>query len=385
MKQTAQAPGWDGALLTSAMVLTGIGVVMNYSTTAALDLDVALPRLAQRHVAGVVAAGLVAVIAARLPLDFWRRHATHFWLLCAGLLAITPWFGIEAGGARRWLAVPGLPISIQPSEPARLAVMIAVAALLAKATPRSLASPSRLAHICALVAVPVGFLLLQPDLSSSLMLCASAGLVLFAAGLPMRLLALPAALATLCTALFIAVNAYARARVRGFLDPWQRADSDGFQTIQSFVAFGRGGTFGVGLGDGRQKLFYLPEAHTDFILAVVAEEAGLVGVLAVIGAFAALCFAGLRVARCARDSFAVLLAVGCTALIAVPALCNAAVVMGLLPTTGLALPFLSHGSNSLVCTAAAVGILLRVARENGQAAQPARREAKTRKSRRVRA
>ena len=367
MSRSPEVAHWDGALITSATALTGLGVVMNYSTTAALDIGSAFPGLALRHLAGVALALLTAVAVARLPLRFWEKAAIPFWLVTVGLLLLTPWLGIDAGGARRWLALPGLPISIQPSEPARLAAVIAVSALLARATPRSLGSPRLLARVCALVAIPVGLLLLQPDLSGSIMLCAGAGLVLFAAGVPMRLLAIPAAAATACTALFIAAKPYALARVRGFLDPWQSADSDGFQTVQSFVAFGRGGTFGVGLGDGRQKLFYLPEAHTDFILSVVAEELGLLGVLLVIGAFAALCFAGLRVARQARERFALLLAVGCTAAITVPALCNAAVVMGLLPTTGLALPFLSHGSNSLVCTAVAVGILLRAARESESA------------------
>jgi len=362
-RSSPEVAPWDGALITSAMALTGLGVVMNYSTTAALEIGSAFPVLALRHVAGVGVALVVAVLAARTPLALWRRAALPFWMFCVGMLALTLVFGIEAGGARRWLPLPGLPVSIQPAEPARLAVVLAMAALLAHATQRSVGSPRLLFRVCGLVAVPVSLLLLQPDLSGSVLLCASAGLVLFAAGVPMRLLALPAAFATALTTLFIAVNAYARARVRGFLQPWERADSEAFQTIQSFVAFGRGGSFGVGLGDGRQKLFYLPEAHTDFILSVVAEELGLVGVLAVIGAFAALCFAGLRVARQAREPFALLLAVGCTAAIAVPALCNAAVVMGLLPTTGLALPFLSHGSNSLVCTALAVGILLRIARE----------------------
>ena len=251
--------------------------------------------------------------------------------------------------------MPGLPISLQPSELARLAAVLAVAALLARSSPRDLQQPALLGRVMLGIGLPIGFLLLQPDLSGSVMLCAVVGVMLFSAGFSLRLLAIPAGLAALGVAVFVAIKPYALARVRGFLDPWQSADSDGFQTIQSFVAFGRGGIFGVGLGDGQPEALLPAEAHTDFILSVVAEELGLVGVLAVIGAFAALCFAGLRVARQARDPFALLLAVGCTAAISVPALCNAAVVMGLLPTTGLALPFLSHGSNSLVCTAARPG------------------------------
>jgi cell division protein FtsW len=137
--------------------------------------------------------------------------------------------------------------------------------------------------------------------------------------------------------------------------------------VQSFVAFGRGGLFGVGIGDGRQKLFYLPEAHTDFILSVVAEELGLAGVCLVLGAFAAFALAGLRIAARTRDPFALLVAFGMTALVAVPAAMNAAVAMGCLPTTGFTLPFLSFGSNSLLVCGLAVGVLLRVSAREGPA------------------
>jgi cell division protein FtsW len=212
-----------------------------------------------------------------------------------------------------------------------------------------------------LVLLPVALLLSQPNFSSAGVLIALTGLLLFASGLPLRLFLVPGAVAVAGACAYVALRPYALARVRGFLDPWQSAQGDGFQLVQSFVAFGRGGSFGVGIGAGRQKLFFLPEAHTDFILSVVAEEMGLVGVLCVIGAFAGLAIFGLRVARRARDPFALLVATGMTALIVVPAALNAAVVMGLAPTTGLALPFLSHGSNSLICTGTALGILLGIA------------------------
>ena len=256
-----------------------------------------------------------------------------------------------------------MPVAIQAAELARLTTALVVAALLANATPKSLASWALLQRVALLVALPVALLLLQPDFGGAVMLCAVVGFVLFAAGLPLRVLALPVVAGALGAALYIAVRPYAAARVRGFVDPWQSAHAEGFQLVQSFVAFGRGGSFGVGLGNGLQKLSYLPEAHTDFILSVVAEELGLLGVLLVLGAFAALCWAGLRIARRARQPFALLAASACTALIVVPAICNAAVVMGLVPTKGLTLPFLSHGSNSLVCSALAIGILLRAGRE----------------------
>jgi cell division protein FtsW len=207
----------------------------------------------------------------------------------------------------------------------------------------------------------VALLLLQPDFGSAAILIGLVGLLLFVAGMPLRYLFLPALVAGAGAARYIAVNGYALDRVRGFLDPWATAGREGFQLVQSFVAFGRGGGLGVGIGDGRQKLFFLPEAHTDFVLSVVAEELGLVGVLVVLGAFAALFVAGTRVAGRARDPFCQLVAFGMTVLVALPAMVNAGVVMGLLPTTGFTLPFISFGANSLIVCSIAVGVLLRIA------------------------
>jgi cell division protein FtsW len=218
--------------------------------------------------------------------------------------------------------------------------------------------------------LPAGLLLLQPDLGNAVLLVVLVGALFFVGGVPLRRLAGLGALVGAAVATFVALRPYALLRWRGFLAPWQNARAEGFQLVQSFVAFGRGGTFGVGLGDGRQKLSYLPEAHTDFILSVVAEEVGLVGVLLVLGAFAALVVAGLRVARRAREPFVVLVAFAMTALVAVPAAVNAGVAMGVLPTTGFALPFLSVGSNSLVMCALAVGILLRIASYEAPPAHP---------------
>jgi len=375
--QATRSP--DGAVVASALVLTAVGVLMNYSTTAALEIGETLPPLAVRHAAGVAFALLCAALAARLPLRVWESSALWLWTGSTALLIATLLFGLEANGARRWLLIPGLPVAIQAAEPARLATALAVAAVLANATPKSLGSRALLQRVALLVAPPVALMLLQPDFGGAVMLCAVVGLVLFAAGLPLRTLALPGAVGAAGIALYVAVRPYAQARVRGFIDPWQSAHDEGFQLVQSFVAFGRGGTFGVGVGNGLQKLDYLPEAHTDFILSVIAEELGLVGVLGVLGCFAALCWAGLRIARHARQPFPLLVATACTALVVVPALCNAAVVMGLLPTKGLTLPFLSHGSNSLVCSALAVGILLRAGREPSGVPRQARAATGTRR------
>ncbi len=348
----------DGGVVSAAALLAAFGVVMIYSTTAPLAMGDALPPHFVRHLAALTGCvGLVA-LALRLPLDLWRRLALPFWGLGVVLLAATLAFGVEANGARRWLPVPGLPVSLQAAELARFATLVAVTAMLARANPDD---GRALLRALLLAALPVGLLVLQPDFGSTALLALLVGMLLFAAGVPLRrLFALGAAGAAL-VACYIAARPYALARWKGFLAPWENARTEGFQLVQSFVAFGRGGTLGVGLGDGRQKLFYLPEAHTDFILSVVAEELGLVGVLLVLGAFAALAVAGLRVARRAEDRFAQLLAFGMTAFLVVPAAVNAGVVMGLLPTTGFSLPFVSFGSNSLAVCALALGVLLRVA------------------------
>ncbi len=207
-------------------------------------------------------------------------------------------------------------------------------------------------------------LLLQPDLGNAVLLALLVAMLLIVAGLPVRTLIAPGIAGVLGIAAYIASNPYAMRRLMAVFDPWKDAQGAGFQLVQSIVAFNRGGLFGVGLGNGRQKLFYLPEAHTDFILSLVAEELGLVGVLVVLGAFTALLIFGTRIARRARSRFALLMAFATTSLLAVPAVVNAAVVMGLLPTKGLTLPFLSYGGTSLVICCTILGVLLGISRQS---------------------
>jgi len=350
----------DGAVLGSAALLSALGLVMIYSATAPLSMGRALPPHFVRHLVALVAAAAVLLVALRVPLEAWRRAALPLWVASTLLLLVCPLLGVEANGARRWLAVPGLPFRLQPAELAKFSTVLAVAAVHAQLSERAVRRGRGMVLSAALFAPPALLLVLQPDFGNAVVLCALVGLVLFAAGTPLRRLLLPALAAGGAAAAYVAARPYALARLRGFLDPWETARAEGFQLVQSFVAFGRGGTTGVGLGDGRQKLFYLPEAHTDFILSVVAEELGLVGVLVVLGAFAAFAVAGTRIALRAREPFPLLLAFGMTTLVAVPAAVNAGVVTGVLPTTGLTLPFLSFGGNSLLVCALAVGILLRI-------------------------
>jgi cell division protein FtsW len=347
----------DGGVIAAYSILAGIGLVMIYSLTAPLAATSAMPPQFVRQLAALATSILVLIAALRVPLTMWRRLALPLWGASSVLLLATLIVGIEVNGARRWIELPGL--RLQAAEVAKFATVLAVAVLLT-ATPSRRARLKPVVRAAALCIPPVALLLLQPDFGSSLVLCASVGALLFAAGTPMRLLIPPAALAVGGAAVYIALRPYAHERWIGFLDPWATATREGYQLVQSFVAFGRGGFFGVGLGDGRQKLYYLPEVHTDFILAGIAEELGLAGVLVVLGAFAAFVWAGVRIARRAQEPFAALVAIGMTALIGIPAAINAGVVMGLLPTTGFTLPFVSYGGNSLLICSLAAGVLLRI-------------------------
>jgi len=347
----------DGGVIASFSILTGIGLVMIYSLTAPLAAANAMPPQFVRQLVSLATSIVVLIAALRVPLTVWRRLALPLWGVSSLLLVATLFIGIEVNGARRWIELSGL--RLQAAELAKFATVLTAAVLLT-ATPsrRTRVKPVFLA--VALCIPPVYLLLKQPDFGSSLVLCATVGALLFAAGTPMRLLVPPIVLATGGAAVYVALRPYAHLRWVGFLDPWATATREGFQLVQSFVAFGRGGILGVGLGGGRQKLYYLPEAHTDFILAGIAEELGLVGVLVVLGAFSAFIWAGVRIAQRAREPLAALVAIGMTSLIGIPAAINAAVVMGLLPTTGFTLPFVSYGGNSLLICSLAVGILLRI-------------------------
>ncbi len=366
----AQPSGASGSsevtgLALAVLLLISIGAVAVFSATAPLALEQPLPPHFLRHALAVGVGGGLVVVAARIPLAAWYRLALPLWAVSLALLGATLAVGLAGGGATRWLSVPGLGFAFQPVELAKLATVLAVAALLGRRDGRAAGvNRERLAVALALGTAPAVIAVLQPDLGSAVLLLGLTVLLLFVAGADLRPLLAVGALGAVFVGVYTSIRPYAMRRVLGFLDPWSRSSAEGFQLVQSFVAFGRGGLHGVGVGDGRQKLFYLPEAHTDFILSVVAEEAGLIGVLIVLGGFAALLVAGLRIALAAKQRFALLLAFGMTALLTVPALLNAAVVMGCLPTKGLTLPFLSYGRSSLVVSCLAVGILFAVARAN---------------------
>lgn len=355
------APQTGGVVLSTALLAT-LGLVMVYSATAPFALGKLISPHFVRQLTGLAIGLVLAAIASRLSAEQWRRLAIPLWVAACVLLLLVPLFGDKVNGSRRWLTVPGLGFQFQPSEFARWATLIAVASLVAgrEQVVRSGMRPALLA--LALASLPAALIFIEPDTGNAVVLLGLVSVLLFIAGAPLHLFLLPAGALVAALGLAITVRPYVLDRVLGFLDPWARASDEGFQLVQSFVAFARGGLLGVGLGDGRQKLYYLPEAHTDFVLSVLAEELGLVGVAFVIGAFAALLVAGCRIALRARDRFEFLLAAGMTTLLTVPAALNAAVVMGMVPPKGIAMPFLSYGRTSLLVSCLAVGTLIGVAR-----------------------
>lgn len=284
-----------------------------------------------------------------------------FGVACLMLLAVLiPGVGVTVGGSSRWLGFGAL--SFQPSEFAKLALVLFAADVFSRKDERSL---SEFAHT-ALPMIPAMalltlFVIMQPDLGTTILLGSIGFGMLFIAGAPLRFLAPMAALGTGLAAVAALAEPYRRARVLAFLDPWADPLKTGYHTIQSLIALGSGGWVGVGLGASRQKWSYVPNAHTDFIFAILGEEMGLLGTLVVLSMFAFLIYLGIRVARAAPDRYGLLIASGITTWIGVQALVNIGAVTSSLPITGVPLPLVSFGGSSLVITLAALGILVNVA------------------------
>jgi cell division protein FtsW len=300
---------------------------------------------------------IVMAVASRFDYHRLRYIAPPLLLvalgLCVAVLVVAP----PVNGAHRWFLLG--PASFQPSELAKLALCLFAAVYLARRRPpRTL---RELRPLGLLTAIFCGLILLEPDLGTTISLCLMMLAVLLVAGVPVRLLVLASFLALGVGFIAIWAEPYRRARLFSFLDPWSDAENSGFQIVQATIGIGSGGITGEGLGEGIQKILYLPEAHTDMIFAVVGEELGLMGSVLVVGAFAAFGYAGLRIALRCRDPFGKLLAAGLTALVCGQAAINLAAVLGIAPLTGIPLPFVSYGGSSLVVLLAGVGILLNIA------------------------
>jgi cell division protein FtsW len=360
----ATLPLEHSVLLTATLCLLAGGAVMVYSASSARTLLEGSGDGSGYLVKYVVyaAIGFVALhVASRMGLDAVRRLTPALLGLAFALLVAVkvPGIGVEVNGATRWIGAG--PIQFQPSELMKLALVLYAVHLLASkpATARSLkaiASPLLVVAgaACLLIAS-------QPDLGTALVIGFTLAALLVAAGTPMRLFAGLGATGVVLVGLFAVSAPYRRERLMTFLDPWAHAGDAGFQAVQGQIALGSGGLFGLGIGESVQKIFYLPEAHTDFILAVIGEELGVAGICALLFLYGLIAFAGLRAARKARGAYAQLLGAGLTSLILCQATLNVFTVLGLAPLTGVPLPFISSGSSSLLVLLTAMGLLLNVA------------------------
>ncbi|MEA2315700.1 MAG: cell division protein FtsW [Solirubrobacteraceae bacterium] len=346
------------------MCLLAYGAVMVYSASSATTLLRGGGNGSGYLVKFLVYGGLGLVVMRVLARDGVAKVQS----LTAPLLVISfvlvlavhiPHVGVSVNGARRWIGSG--PLQFQPSEVMKLALVLYCATLLAK-RPQRVRDLRELARPLLFTVGGASVLVAsQPDIGTAMVIVFTVSTLLVAAGIPMRRLALIWASLVAMVVLYALVRPYARARLTSFLDPWAHASSSGFQAVQGQIAIGSGGMFGVGPGQSVQKIFYLPEAPTDFILAVIAEELGVVGVSALLFLYGLIAYAGLRTARGARSLYSALIAVGVTALIVLQAMLNIFAVLGLAPLTGVPLPFVSYGASSLVVMLAAMGLLLNVA------------------------
>jgi cell division protein FtsW len=352
-------------LVTAALVL--FGLVMVYSATSgSAALGNANPLgFVERQVAYAIIGVALLFVISRVELERIRLIAPTLVVtalfLCLAVLAI----GARINGARRWITFG--PLAFQPSELAKLALVIWTAAYLSRRKPpRTLKELGR--PIGVLVLAFAGLVLVEPDLGTALTLLLVVGAILLVSGTRLPLLGSAYALVFGLAAIAAWTSPYRRDRLLTFLDPWKDPTGAGLQNVQALISLGSGGVFGRGLGQGIEPLYYLPEAHTDMIFAVIGEELGLVGVTLVLMAFCAFAYAGVRLAIACRDPFAKRLAAGVTALVCGQAAINMAAAIGVAPLTGIPLPFVSYGGSSLVVMLAAVGVLLNIARNGGRAA-----------------
>jgi cell division protein FtsW len=351
----------DKLLFTATLLLVCASVVMVYSASAVVAMErYHQPNLFLFKQATWVLVGLLLMpIVMRIDYRQYRQPKvlwTALGLVVLALVAVL--FAPRINGARRWFGVAG--VGVQPSELAKIVVIVFVAAILERRMDRIDDVRYSLLPIAVVVGLVVALVLLQPDMGTALSIVLIAATMVFAAGINYRYLA-GLALVMLPAAYIIVMSAaYRRRRIEVFLNPWEDPLGDGFQVIQSLIAVGTGGVFGRGLMAGVQKLFYLPYPETDFIYAVIGEELGLIGATVILLCFCVITWRGLRAATRAPDRFGAFLALGLTAMVAIQAFFNMSVVLGLLPTKGIPLPFVSFGGSSLLISMVGMGILLNV-------------------------
>lgn len=353
-------------LLTVVLLLIGFGTVMIYSATSARSLMAGgglggTTMLLRTVGIGVIPGLAVMFFAQGMNLDRLREVTPLLMVVSLAMLVLVlvPGLGHEANGARRWLGVGFM--TFQPSEVAKVALMLFAAS-------QALRHRGQLGTVngilkAGFLPLCLGALLIvaEPDMGTAIVCVVSVLTVLVLAGMPYRMLGLIVIGFAGLVLLASVIEPYRMARLTAFLHPWGQRTGAGFQSVQGQIAIGSGGLFGVGLGQSVQKIFYLPEAHTDFILAVIGEEVGVVGLGALFSLYGILLFTGVKIALGAKDEYAKLVAAGATMLITVQALLNIWVVLGIAPLTGVPLPMISYGPTSLIVTLAALGLLLNIA------------------------
>jgi cell division protein FtsW len=353
-------------LVLVTLALVAFGLVMVYSATsapAALERTDPMSYLKKQGVYAFIGIALM-MLASRFDYRRLRLLAPALVLTALGGCLAVLVIGTRINGARRWIELG--PATFQPSELAKLALAVWAAAYLSKRpAPRSLKELWR--PIGLLLGVFCLLILAEPDLGTAISLVVVLLAVLLISGTPVPTLAAGTGIAVALGLVAIWFEPYRRARVFSFIDPWKDPQGAGFQTVQALISLGSGGFLGAGLGHGVAKINYLPEAHTDMIFAVIGEELGLLGVTAVIAAYGAFAYAGLRVALECKDPFGKRLAAGIVGLVCGQAVINLAAVLGLAPLTGIPLPFISYGGSSLVVGLLGVGILLNIAGRHGAA------------------
>ncbi|MEA3470941.1 MAG: putative lipid II flippase FtsW [Thermodesulfobacteriota bacterium] len=352
----------DVIILIATLFLVSLGTVMVYSSSSIVSLERFGDEyfFLKKQILFVIIGIVAMIVMTKIPYLLWRKTAYAGMLVSIGLLSLllVPGFGVKVGGATRWLRVCGF--SFQVAELVKVALVVFLAHYLAK-------KKEHIREFLRIFPVPlfltfamVCLIMLQPDFGTAVIIVILLMFMFYLAGSRIfHLAGLVAACIPVAVTLVIC-ESYRIQRLLSFRNPWEDPTRSGFQIIQSFISFGSGGAFGVGLGDSMQKLFYLPEPHTDFILSVIAEEIGFIGVAVVILLFSLLIIRGFMISFNTPELFGTLLSAGLTIIIALEAFINMAAVMGLVPTKGLALPFLSYGGTSMIMSMTAVGILLNI-------------------------
>lgn len=352
-------------LLGSTVILIAIGVIMIYSASAIYALDTMKDStyFLTRHLLYLVIGGVISWQISKIDYQAGRKHAKKIIIgsVIFLILVYVPHIGYATKGAHRWIRIAGF--SIQPSEFLKIAMIYYMADFLDRRKAELADLKRTVLPALFVLGMCLALVLKQPDLGTTVTVAMVVFIMFFAAGFPLRYLGVIFVTAIPVLAGLVLAKAYRRKRLLAFLNPWEDPRGVGFQIIQSFLALGSGGLFGVGLGQSQQKLFYLPESHTDFIFSIIGEELGFVGASSVILLFIVFLFAGMVIVFRSKTFFSQLLSLGLVSLIGFETVINIGVSIGALPTKGLSLPFISYGGSALIVNMIAVGLLINISKE----------------------